>query len=485
MICLTVTPTSRQLAKVDLLNAAAHADMIELCLDSLAKEPNVSEMLEGIDTPVIVSCRRPKEGGNYRHDEEQRLALLRQAIVAGPAYVELEPDAARKIPPFGDVKRIVSYTSTDKPLGNVDSLFEKLTDECKPDVVKFSWKTDYLEEAWSLLAAVSKKRDKPVVGVGIGQASRMLQILGMRYGAPWVYAALEPEMAVHPNDATLFELNEVYDAESITSSTRFVGLIGFPAPVEAKTVRVFNAGFGAHGIVHRCLPVHLRRTDRSREMFERLKLNALVVHPEAGVRVMGVAEHLDEPARKGQCADLVFKQKAGWTAYNLLWRTATKSLEAALPETASGAKGLEKRNVLVVGAGGMAQSMGFAVAKRGGVLSVAAPDDDESRQMTQMFGGRHVPFGSLYDTLADVVILADPDLRMGHKRDEVNPGFFRPSMTVMDLCRMPDDTPFLTEARERGCRVVEPVEIFRTHVAQQFKSITGKELPDEAFASAG
>lgn len=485
MICLTVTPTSRQLAKVDLLNAAAHADMIELCLDQLAKEPDVGEMIDGIDKPIIVSCRGAKDGGHYRHDEEKRLALLRTAIVAGPAYVELDPETAKQIPPFGQTKRIISYTSPDKPLGNVDKLYEKLVTDCKADVVKLSWKTDYLEEAWSLLAAVSKKREKPVVGVGIGVASRMLQILGMRYGAPWVYAALEPEMAVHENDATLFELNEVYDASSITPSTKFIGLVGQPQDVESKTVRVFNAGFSAHGIGHRCLPIQLRRTDRSREMFEKLKLNALVVHPESGVKAMGVAEKHEEAARKGQCADLVFKQKDGWTAYNVLWRVAMKAIEETLPESSSGSKKLEKRNVLVVGAGGLAQSMGFAVNKRGGALSVAAPDDDEAKQLTQMFGGRHVPFGSLYDTLADIVIFADPDLQTGHKRDQVNPGFLRPSMTVVDVCRMPDETEILREARERGCRVVEPAEVFRQLTASQFKSITGKPLPDEAFDVLG
>jgi 3-dehydroquinate dehydratase / shikimate dehydrogenase len=483
VICLTVTPTSRRLAQVDLLNAAAHADVVELCLDQLAKEPDVGEMIAGIRTPIIVSCRRPAEGGHYKGTEEQRLALLRMAVVAGPAYVELEPDTAKKIPPFGNTQRIVSWISPDKPLGNVDDLYEELVRDCRADVVKFSWRTDSLDEAWSLLAAIGKQREKPVVGVGIGLASRMVQILGAKYGAHWIYAALEPEMAVHENDATLFELEGVYDLKAITKQTRFVGFVGFPQEVESRTVRVFNAGFRHLDLPFRCLPIHLRRTDKSREMLEKLKLSALVVHPESGVKALGVAEHQDKGARQGQCADLVFRQKQGWTAYNLFWRNTAEALAEVLPESARGAKGLEKRNVLLVGAGGLAQSVALGVREFGGELSVAAPDDAEASQLAKMFSGRHVPYASLYDTLADVVVFADPALRVGSKRTEVNPGFLRPSMTVLDVCRMPEEGDFTREARDRGCRVVDVAAVYARQLGQQFEAMTQQPLPPEALAA--
>ena len=89
MICISVAPQSRTLAKVDLLNASRQGDMVELCLDHLIKDPDVGDLLCGIDKPVIVSCRRLADGGAYEGEEEHRVALLRQAIVAGPAYVEL------------------------------------------------------------------------------------------------------------------------------------------------------------------------------------------------------------------------------------------------------------------------------------------------------------------------------------------------------------------------------------------------------------
>src|SRR5215218_3704661 len=125
MICISVTPESRKLAKVDLLNASRQCDLIELCLDHLVKEPDVGDMLDGVTKPVIVSCRRPHEGGKFQGTEEERQGLLRQAIIAGPAYIELDLDVAAKIPRFGKTKRIISFSSLDRPLENVDELITR------------------------------------------------------------------------------------------------------------------------------------------------------------------------------------------------------------------------------------------------------------------------------------------------------------------------------------------------------------------------
>lgn len=481
MICISVTPTSRRFAKVDILNAARQCDLVEVCLDHLIKEPDVAEMLEGFDKPILVSCRRREDGGKFKGTEEQRLGLLRQAIVAEPAYIELEFDIADKIPRFGSTKRVVSYTNLNEALGNVDSIYEEALQK-KADVVKFTWKTDTIDEAWTMLAAINKKRETPVVGLGVGKSSRMLSILGLRYGAPWIYAALERGMEAHKGQATLFELDEVYASSQINSKTRFVGLVGF-GDQEATTVRIFNAGFSQLDLPTRCLPIHLGRTDKVHQMLEVLKINALVVNPELGPKALMLAEHVESAARQGDCADLLFKQADGWHAYNVVWKNALRALEETLGKTGSGERPLDKRNVVVIGCGGLSQAIAYGIQRRKGVLSIAAPDDDEARQVARMFDVRHIPFSSLYDTLFDVAVLADSSLKCGTLRGELNPTIFRSGMTVLDVCRMPQETDLLSEARQRGCKVVEPKDVYIAQVSSHFQSMTGQELPAEAVTS--
>src|SRR5690349_9717765 len=105
MICISVTPESRTLAPADLLNASRQCDLIELCLDHFINEPNVGELIKMVDKPILVSCRNEKNGGKWKGSEEARVKLLREAIVAGPAYVELDLDIANSIPRFGKTRR--------------------------------------------------------------------------------------------------------------------------------------------------------------------------------------------------------------------------------------------------------------------------------------------------------------------------------------------------------------------------------------------
>lgn len=474
MLCVSVTPHSRTLAKADLVNAGQRGDLVELCLDQLVKEPNVADILTGCSKPVLVSCRRDQDGGRYRGSEEQRLALLRQAIVAAPAYVELEHDVAGQIPRFGTAKRVISFSRIDERPRDLDAVYEQCL-RLDADVVKLAYRTETLEDAWTLLAAVARKREKPLVGIGLGASGRMLTILGLRYGAPWVYAALEPSMRLFEHQATLFDLQEVYDSPSVNRDTRFVGIIGF-GNREETTIRTLNEGFRRHGLPNRCLPLHPGRPENLPQPLKKLGIQALFVDPRLGPAMMPLADKVDETARKTRATDFLLERPDGWHAYAVLWKHAVKALEAVAGQPGEEKYPLERRDVLILGASGLAPSLCYGIRKRNGTVSVTSPDEAEAAQIAQKFEVRHVSWNNLYDTLADAVVIADPHLTAGHRRGAVNPSLFRPSMVVMDLNKMPGDTEFLEEARLRGCRVVEPADVYRAYIGEQFRAVTGRPL---------
>lgn len=479
MICISVTPTSRKLAKADLLNASRHCDLVELCLDHLIKEPDVGDLVKATGKPVLVSCRRPQDGGHFQGSDEDRIKLLRQAIGAGPAYVELELDIAGSIPRFGATKRVISYTSLDKPLGKVEEIFDE-ANEVHADVVKFTWPTPTLDAAWPLLAAVTKKRQVPVVGEGLGRAGLMFSLLGRKYGSPWIYAALEKGMEAHPGQATIWELDDVYAWREIGPQTRLVGICGFGFSDEA-TVRIFNAGFKRLGMNTRCLPLALGRLDNLARMLDVLKIKALVVSPLIGQHILEFAPHAEDAARESGHADLLLKQPDGWTGYNTIWRSTLKAAEAALGKKTPEDRPLDRKRVLIIGAAGTARALVHGFQLRQGLISIADPDDAAALEVARKFGLRHVPWATLYDTLADVVALTDPAIAVGHRKTELSPAFLRETMMILDVGRLPAETEFLSEARARGCRTVEPRAIYLDQISSQFKSFTGKELPAEAI----
>ena len=481
MLCIAVAPESRRLGKVDLFNAASMGDLVEFRLDRLGKEPDLKEMLDGISKPVLISCRRKEDGGAWDGTEEERLVLLRAAIVAGPAYIELEPDVAGKIPRYGKTKRVICFTSLDKPLTNLDALVEQAK-KSNADVIKFVGPTPTLEAAWPLLATVSKKHEIPVVGMGLGPHGVMFSLLAAKYGSPWIYAALEKGMEANAGQATVSELNEIYSWKDINAQTRFVAVTGF-SPSDMTTVRILNAGFKQQGLNFRCLPLELGRTDKLAQMLDILHIGVVLANPAYGERILIMAADMEEAARFSQYADLVAKQPEGWYAYNTLWRSVLRTIEVKLGAKSPEDRPLDKRNVFIIGTGGAARGIGFGIQRRKGLISITAPDDNEAKLLAQQFQARFVPFKNMYDTLCDVVVFTDTPLVEG-SGPAVNPSFLRPHMTVADVTCPPLDTPMIEEARARGCKVVEPADIYVDQIASWFKTITGKELPESVIREA-
>lgn len=482
MICISVTPESRQLAKVDLLNAARQCDLIELCLDRLLKEPDIKDLVDSSKKPVLISCRRQEDGGQFRGTEDERQMLLRQAVLANPAYIELDLETARRIPRFGKVQRVISFTSLTRPWSSIEDLFDEAVG-VKADVIKFTGPTPTLEAAWPLLHAVSQKRSLPIVALGLGNCGLTFSLLGRKYGSPWIYAALEQGMEAFTGQPTVGTLDDIYRWREVGPKTRFFGLAGF-GPAEELLAKVFNAGFDSLDLGTRCLPFAFQEAGPVAKMLDVLKLPAVVSIPECGRRLMPLAKGGDPLSEQANFADVFVKQTEGWKAHNLLGRLAIQKLEKLASNTSNPEKPLERRNVLVVGSGGLGQTLAVAALQRGSLLNICGADEEATQKLAAHLDCRFIPVGKLYDTHIDAVILTEPHLDFKARKTPINPALLRPGLLVLDACSLPHGSPLSVEARERGCKLVDPAELFAEYVGVLFKSLTGKELPAQAFAVA-
>ena len=481
MICISVTPESRQLAKVDIYNAANQCDLVEVCLDRLHKEPDVKEMISGAKKPILVSCRHPEEGGHFDGTEDERMALLRQAILAEPAYIELDPVTAQKIPRFGKTQRVISFASQTRPLGNIEESFDEAV-RCKADVIKFTWPTETLETAWPLLAVVSQKRALPVVGLALGRSGLTFSLLGRKYGSPWIYAALEKGMEAFPGQPTVGELDNIYRWRQVDAKTRFIGIAG-AGVAEVATSKILNAAFDTLNMNTRCLPLDFKSLEQLPKMLDILKIPAVIATPSMGRQLMGLSVKGDEISTQAKLCDVVIKQADGWQAHNLIWKPALRALESAIGRKSPEDRPLDRKNVMILGSGGLAISLAHGIKKRNGLVSIAAGDEVEAQKIAQSADIRYVPAAKVYDTLVDVVVVTVPNMDYGTKKSPINPSMLRQGMTLMDLSELPDESSLVEEAKMRGCKVVEPSEVFADYIGGLFKSLTGQELPPEAFAA--
>src|SRR5205085_963164 len=138
VICAVIGRTRHKMMQIEIQEAAKRgARLIELRLDFLAKAPDFKRLLKDRPCPLVATFRRPADGGRFRGSEEERRMLLRQAIVAGFDWVDLEADIAGSIPRFGKVKRIASHHDMRGVPDDLEGIYKEM---CKldTDVVKIA-----------------------------------------------------------------------------------------------------------------------------------------------------------------------------------------------------------------------------------------------------------------------------------------------------------------------------------------------------------
>jgi 3-dehydroquinate dehydratase/shikimate dehydrogenase len=486
MICISIAQESRRLALADMLNASRQCNLLEVRLDCFEKAPDVGELLAHKPKPLIFSCRRPQDGGNWKGSEEERLALLRQCIVSKADYVEIELDVADQIRKFPPAKRVISYTNLSETPTDIADIYAEAQKK-NPDVIKLTTLARTPEEAWPLVQILAKPA-LPTVAVGLGKPGVMLSVLGKKIGAPWTYAALEKGMEAYPGQPTVQALNEVYHYDAIGRSTRLIGVTGF-SEREYVTVAVLNAALAHLSLNARCLPLALGKISLFRKVMDAVHLGGVVVDDAHQVAMAGFAAKLDPVADEAHAADLLLPRDKDWHGHNTLSQASVGALEAVLQAKAAANDPFQGRLVLVVGVNAGARTMASRLKQRGCVLIIASHNREAAQKMAQTLECRYVQFEALYSTMHEVLVVCDEERDHAKSRGQtaatgVHSGYLRPGMTVMDLTTVGRRSALLNDAAQRGCQVVSPRQILLHQLALQAQLITGKETPVEVLEKA-
>jgi len=480
MICITIAQESRHLLLADMLNAAAMgADLVEVRLDCLENAPNFSDMLSAKRLPILFSCRRPQDGGNWQGTEDERLVLLRQAIMSKADYVEIEHDVADQIRPFPGCKRVISYTNTEKMPSAISDIYDDMLTQ-KPDVIKLTVRARTPEEAWPLVQILGKPK-VPTVVVGLGRQGLMLAVLGRKIGAPWTAAALERGMEAFPGQPTISDLVEIYRYRDIGKPTRFVGIAGL-GEREMLAAGLMNAVFVKESRPQRVLPMPVGNLKMFRKIIDMVRLQGCGIDLDYCESLHEIAS-FDESSRPPvQAADLLMPDDAtGWVAGNTLGNWAVAALEAHYRKRdPDKAQPLDGRIAMLAGCGPLTRMLAGALKKRGAGLVFASHDRTLAARTSQIFGGRQVPWEGIYSTVHDLLIVSrDPGQEIDGDELPIHPGYLKQSMTVLDLNGCPRATPFLKEARLRGCSTVSPGSVLIEQVREHLRRMADIDVDAE------
>ncbi len=453
------------------------AELVELRLDYLNGEVNLKRLITDRPCPVVISCRRERDGGKWNKGEDQRLLLLRTAIAEGVEFVDLEEDVAGQIPRFGRTRRIISLHDFRKTPDDLEKLHRHLA-SLDADIVKISTMANHPHDNVRMLR-VARGSKLPTIGICMGDIGIPTRVLAAKFGAPFTYATFHHERTLAPGQLSYQQMTEVYRYNEINSETDVFGVVADPVGHSLSPL-IHNAAFRHLKLNKVYLPFRVPREHLGQFIDDCTELgvqglSVTIPHKEAVVSKLTQADGAVRGI--GACNTVVFGpgQRHG---HNTDYRAAMESLEEAMDIPPGTENPLRGKTALVLGSGGVGMAIAYGLLRRGASVVVTDGVADKAKQLADRFECRLAEWSQRHSVPADILVNATP-IGMHPNVDETpfERRHMKPSMVVFDAVYNPENTLFVKDAKAQNCNVITGLDMFVRQAALQFKLFTGHDGP--------
>lgn len=485
MICVSLGRTRHRMMIEDHKALAAKgAQLVELRLDYLSNPPDLGRLIPSRPTPVVITCRRPADQGRWKEDEDQRLRLLRSAIVMGVEYVDLEEDAAEKIRRYGSTKRIVSYHNFEKTPEDLSAIHARLA-KLDPDIIKIATMANTPIDNIRMLKLIASSRI-PTVGLCMGELGLISRVLNGKYGSPFTFATFSSDRAMAPGQLTFDDMRTIYRYDRINPRTQVYGVLGDPI-AHSMSPQIHNAGFEKEGLDRVYLPLRvpsevLAATLQSFQWLEIQGYSVTLPHKET---VVAWAHKQTAAVKEIGAANTLFRSQAGeWWADNTDYNAALESIRLGLKTDDNEAQLglLSGKRTLVLGAGGVSRAVASGLLRAGSVVAISNRTKSRADDLAKELGCQVIAWENRGTVFADIVVNCT-SVGMHPEVDEspFEPNWLREGCLVFDTIYNPEQTLFIKQARERNCATVTGIEMFIRQAGKQFELFSGRPAPIEVM----
>lgn len=274
----------------------------------------------------------------------------------------------------------------------------------------------------------------------------------------------------------------------VKASTGLVALLGHPVQHSLSPL-MHNAAFAAGGQNLVYLAFDVKPGDLAAALAGLKALgfrgaNVTVPHKEA---VIPYLDAVDPVAARIGAVNTIVNEDRCLKGYNTDGSGFLRSLEEAGFDPAG-------KRAVILGAGGAARAVAFALAAAGcGSLVLANRTPERATELAGALAGASLPAPVVYrlgdagmrsEVEAADLVLNTTSLGMWPRVEEtpLPPDWFRPGQWVYDLVYNPLETKFLASARRRGCRVISGLDMLLYQGAAAFTLWTGREAPVAVMA---
>lgn len=488
-ICAVVAAESAAAMWRQLERAVRQAKTIELRLDWLANDGEIERFLARLGangpggpvrrprTTFIATCRRREAGGRYRGTIAKQLVHLGEALRAGCQWYDLEIESASCCPAelvdvlLGEGQQICSAHFFQRAPKDLKRVVANLS-SVDADAIKIAAQCESLSEARRVMAIAHGRRD--AIAVPMGDVALPMRVLALREPGNFVYAPVENTTA--PGQISLSEMMNLYHADRISRRTRVYGVIGNPVG-HSLSPQLQNAGFQARKIDAVCLPFLVRDLKGFCDSIAALRMKGFSVtlpHKEAILRCLDDYDEL--AASIGAVNTVSVRANGSLYGYNTDYVGVLRALERRMP--------LRGSRVLILGAGGVARAVAFALSRAGAWVGICARRAARAAALARAAGGESITRKHLKSEFFDAIVNATP---VG-----MYPAIEHSPLGARELnCRLVFDTiyrPRVTKLMQlgsrRGIETVSGVEMFIAQGTAQWEIWTGQRAPEKAMRAA-
>jgi 3-dehydroquinate dehydratase/shikimate dehydrogenase len=469
-LCVTVTAdtTAELRARRDLV---LDADLVELRLDTV-KDPSVAGALAGRRKPVIVTCRARSEGGHFTGSEEERCAILKDALAKGAEYVDVEwnSTAASLLGETGGRRLILSSHDFQGMPGDLRALSQAMLSS-GAEVVKIAATAQRLSDCLTL-REIGRNTRVPVALIAMGDAGIPSRVLASWMGSCWTYAG----DGVAPGQLSHHRMLDEFGFHRIGARTAIYGVVGKPV-MHSVSPSMHNAAFRAAHFDAVYLPLAAADFDDFLAFANAAPLAGASVTAPFKVEAFEQADECDPVTRRIQSVNTLRRDARRWLGFNTDVTGFLAPLEAAVR--------VRGMRATILGSGGAARSVSIALASAGAHVTIAARRQDQAQTVATLTGAavsQWPPEPASWDLLVNATPVGTaPSHRLSPLPDDY---LFHGGGLVYDLVYNPPQTRLLADAIRAGCRTIGGLDMLVAQAQAQFEWWTGQRPADRVMRDA-
>ncbi len=467
MLCAIIKGPSQAQIEVQLTKARSLVNLVELRLDLFDEWSfdYLKSLQQAFALDMIFTLRSQAQGGRFKGSTKQQLALLVELAALQPTYLDVEYPVSKAVikkltGSFPDVKLILSHHNLIETPLDLNELAQKMQQIpayfYKIAVMALSTLDALHLINWHLSTCASPFKNRMIM-ISLGLEGQVTRILAPIIGSPLTYGTVEEEELLS-GMLSITQLKQCYRHEQLTSKTAVFGLIGDPI-TGSISQETHNALFQTLALDAVYIKMRIQ-CDELEQFFTLVKslplaIKGLSVTMPLKEAVLAYVDEIEAASLPIQAINTLHFEDRKIKGYN------TDSWGALNVMEKHGA--VKDKQLLLIGAGGVAKAIAHEAVKRGAHVTIANRDFKKAELLANLIKGvaRQLELLKAFDPY-QILVNCTPS-EQPCPLDALSADHL-----LMETKTKPKLTAFLKEGRQKGCELIFGYQLFVEQAVGQF-----------------